>query len=125
MKFSTPIFFSALASAAIVRRDNNDDGWDGDRDSDGTPKFQHVAVFSIDGLHNSDIDKWLAKGKSNISEMIENGYRYTDTYTTFPSDSFPGALAQYSGAFPRTTGLWYDDTWRRELSNLHTHNFRC
>ena len=114
MKFSTPIFLSALASAAIIRRDDNDHGWNGDRDADGTPKFQHVAAFSIDGLHASDIDRWLAaKATSNISKMLEHGYRYTNAYTTFPSDSFPGTLAQYSGAFPRDTGLWYDDVWDR------------
>ena len=105
MKFSTSIFLSTLASAAIIRRDNNDND---------IPKFKHVAVFSVDGLHNSDIDKWLTMGKSNISEMLKHGYRYTGAYTTFPSDSFPGTLAQYAGAFPKTTGLWYDDTWRRE-----------
>jgi hypothetical protein len=112
MKFSTPIFLSALASAAIIRRDDSDDGWNGDRNADGTPKFQHVAAFSIDGLHASDIDKWLAKkGTSTISKMLQHGYRYTNAFTTFPSDSFPGTLAQYAGAFPRTTGLWYDDIW--------------
>ena len=115
MKFSTPIFLSALASAAVLRRDHPDDGWDGDRNDDGSPKFQHVAVFSVDGLHNSDIDKWLAlKKQSTISDMLKNGLRYTNTNTTFPSDSFPGTLAQYSGAFPRDTGLWYDDIWRRK-----------
>ena len=115
MKFSTPILLSALASAAVVRRDPPDDGWDGDRNDDGSPKFKHVAAFSVDGLHNSDIDKWLAVRKfSTISAMLEHGWRYTNTNTTFPSDSFPGTLAQYSGAFPRDTGLWYDDIWRRE-----------
>jgi predicted AlkP superfamily pyrophosphatase or phosphodiesterase len=117
MKFSTPIFLSALASAAIIRRDDSDNGWNGDRDADGTPKFKHVAAFSIDGLHASDIDKWLAKGTSNISKMLEHGYRYTNAFTTFPSDSFPGTLAQYTGAFPRTTGVWYDDVWDRAFFN--------
>lgn len=32
-----------------------------------------------------------------------------------PSDSFPGTAALYTGATPRTTGIWYDDTWDRSL----------
>ena len=32
-----------------------------------------------------------------------------------PSDSFPGTTALYTGATPRTSGIWYDDTWDREL----------
>lgn len=74
----------SVAAAAVVRRDF-DDGWDGPRGADGCPQFQHVAVFSVDGLHASDIDKWLAKGPSNISEMLDHAYLYTDAYTTFPS----------------------------------------
>jgi predicted AlkP superfamily pyrophosphatase or phosphodiesterase len=88
----------SLASAALLSRGGDgDDGWHGDRDKDGTPIFQHVAIFSVDGLHGSDIDKWLAKGPSNISKMLDNGYRYSNAWTTFPSDSFPGTLAQYTG----------------------------
>src|SRR5256885_7686385 len=30
-----------------------------------------------------------------------------------PSDSFPGTLAQYTGAGPATHGVWYDNTWDR------------
>ncbi|KAF2474960.1 type I phosphodiesterase/nucleotide pyrophosphatase [Lindgomyces ingoldianus] len=76
---------------------------------------KHVAVFSIDGLHNSDIDKWLALGPSNISKLLGTGYRYTNAWATFPSDSFPGTLAPYTGATPRTTGVWYDDIWDRSF----------
>lgn len=28
-----------------------------------------------------------------------------------PSDSFPGTIAKYTGASPRTHGIWYDDVW--------------
>jgi predicted AlkP superfamily pyrophosphatase or phosphodiesterase len=85
-----------LATAAILPRDDNH-GWDGPRDADGTPQFQRVAIFSIDSLHASDIPKWLAKGASNISQMLKNGYLYSDAWTSFPSDSFPGTIAQYTG----------------------------
>jgi len=95
MKYVLSSILIPLAAAAVVPR--GDDGWDGPRDPDGCPQFKHIAAFSVDGLHSSDIGKWLAKGKSNISEMLDHGYLYTDAYTTFPSDSFPGTLAQYTG----------------------------
>ena len=75
---------AALAATAAVKRD--DDNWN----QDGTPKYKHVAIFSVDGLHASDVDKWLARGLSNMSKLLDIGYRWTDAYTTFPSDSFPG-----------------------------------
>lgn len=76
--------------------------------------YKHVAVFSIDGLHASDIEKYLAaRPKSTIASLLETGYEYTQAYTSAPSDSFPGAQAQFTGASPRTHGVWYDDTWDR------------
>jgi len=104
--FNSILFSLALTnqvvSSAVIRRD----------DDEGC-KSKYVAVFSVDGLHNSDLDKWLARGPSNISALLKTGYRYTDAWTTGPSDSFPGSLAQYTGANPRTTGVWYDDTYDR------------
>lgn len=38
-----------------------------------------------------------------------------DAYTSGPSDSFPGTLNQFTGASPRTTGIWYDDTYDRSF----------
>ena len=84
-------------------------------DKHGDQAFENVAVFSVDGLHNSDIDTWLKKGSSNISMMLEHGYRYTNAYTPFPSDSFPGTLTLFTGATPITTGVWYDDVWDRSF----------
>ena len=98
MKSIISTLLISFASASLLPRGgHDDDGWDGDRDKDGTPLFQHVAMFSVDGLHGSDIDKWLAKGASNISKMLDNGYLYSNSWTTFPSDSFPGTLAQFTG----------------------------
>lgn len=81
----------------------------------GHGTFEHVAVFSVDGLHNSDLDKYLELGPSNISQLLSTGYRYTNANTSWPSDSFPGTLAQFTGSSPRTHGVWYDDTWDRLL----------
>ena len=76
--------------------------------------YKHVAVFSIDGFHSSDVEKYVAlRPKSTIAELLETGYEYTDAFTSGPSDSFPGTMAAFTGASPRTTGVWYDDTYDR------------
>jgi predicted AlkP superfamily pyrophosphatase or phosphodiesterase len=79
-------------------------------------KFKHVAVFSIDGLHSSDVEKYLQIApNSNISKLLSTGFEYTNAWTSAPSDSFPGTIAQYTGASPRTHGVWYDDIWDRSV----------
>lgn len=81
---------------------------------DDTTSYSHVAVFSIDGLHSSDVEKYVALRKdSTIAKLVRTGYEYTDAFTSAPSDSFPGTMNQFTGASPRTTGVWYDDTYDR------------
>ena len=47
--------------------------------------------------------------------LLKNAVLYTDVIGSMPTDSFPGTAALYTGATPRTTGIWYDDTWDRSL----------
>lgn len=76
--------------------------------------YQHVAVFSIDGMHASDVDKYLAlRPNSNISQLINTGYLYPNANTSAPSDSYPGSMAQFTGGSPKTTGIWYDVIYDR------------
>lgn len=76
--------------------------------------YKHVAVFSIDGFHSSDVEKFIAaRPQSTMAELLQTGYEYTDARTSGPSDSFPGILNQFTGASPKTTGVWYDDTYDR------------
>jgi len=75
---------------------------------------KYVAAFSIDGFHGSDVTKYVAKRpNSTIAKLLATGYEYTNAYTSGPSDSFPGTVNQFTGASPRTTGVWYDDTYDR------------
>jgi predicted AlkP superfamily pyrophosphatase or phosphodiesterase len=78
------------------------------------PVYKYVAAFSIDGFHSSDVEKYVAvRPKSTIASLLATGYEYTDAYTSGPSDSFPGSMNFVTGASPRTTGVWYDDTYDR------------
>ena len=74
--------------------------------------FKHVVAISIDGMHSSDVGKWTSmRPNSNIARLLQHGYEYIDAFTSAPSDSFPGTVAQYTGATPKTTGVWFDDAW--------------
>jgi predicted AlkP superfamily pyrophosphatase or phosphodiesterase len=101
-----------------IRADDDGHGNDGHGDDDhgGDRNYKYVAVFSIDGFHGSDVKKYVSmRPKSTIAELLETGYEYTNAFCPGPSDSFPGTLAPFTGAFPRTTGVWYDDVWDRSL----------
>jgi hypothetical protein len=47
---------------------------------------------------------------------------YSGAQTTFPSDSFPGMVAQVTGGNPKTTGVYYDDSYNRALLPAGTTN---
>lgn len=77
---------------------------------------KHVLLLSIDGLHRSDLAAYTAKHpKSSLATLVGDGTNYTGAQTTFPSDSFPGMVAQLTGGGPGTTGVYYDDTFNHAL----------
>jgi hypothetical protein len=77
----------------------------------------HVLILSIDGLHEADLtDPNTAAFLPNIEALASHGISYTNAQTSQPSDSFPGILAYLTGASPRTTGVFYDDSYSRTLT---------
>jgi arylsulfatase A-like enzyme len=80
------------------------------------PRMQHVLLLSIDGFHQVDLANCIASSTCpNLAALVRHGVNYTDAYTTRPSDSFPGTIAEVTGGTPRTTGVYYDDTFDRAL----------
>jgi arylsulfatase A-like enzyme len=78
--------------------------------------IQHVLLISIDGLHQVDLANCIATATCpHLAALARHGVTYTDAYTTRPSDSFPGTIAEVTGGRPRTTGVYYDDTFDRSL----------
>lgn len=76
----------------------------------------HVLVLSVDGMHQSDLTWWVRRHpRSALARLVAGGTQYTHASTTFPSDSFPGMVAQFTGGGPGTTGVVYDDTWNPTL----------
>ena len=76
-----------------------------------------VLLISIDGMHAIDLTNCvLGATCPTLAALSNTGVTYTNALTTNPSDSFPGMVAQVTGGLPQTTGVWYDDHWRRDLS---------
>ncbi len=82
----------------------------------GHGRARHVLVLSVDGLHQSDLT-WFVRHhpRSALARLVRSGVDFTRASTTFPSDSFPGMVAQFTGATPATSGILYDDTYNRTL----------
>ena len=77
---------------------------------------KHVLVLSIDGLHETDLAFYVGQHPhSALGDLVADGTNYTQAQTTFPSDSFPGMVGQFTGAGPGTSGVYYDDTYNHEL----------
>ena len=77
---------------------------------------KHVLLLSVDGLHQSDLAQYIATHPgSALAALVAHGTEYTHAQTTFPSDSFPGMVAQVTGGGPGTTNVYYDDTYSHSL----------
>lgn len=79
-------------------------------------RARHVLLLSVDGLHQSDLAWYVAAHPdSALGKLVAGGTEYTHAQTTFPSDSFPGMVAQLTGGGPGTSGVYYDDTFNHIL----------
>lgn len=76
--------------------------------------YKHVLLISVDGMHAIDLTNWIEHNpNSNFAKLAGHGIIYPNAFTTAPSDSYPGMLAQVTGASPKTAGLFYDDSYDR------------
>src|SRR5271155_4674190 len=89
-----------------------------------TGKIQHVLLISVDGMHSLDFAN-CAKGVPiygnlpycpHLASLSATGVHYLQALTPKPSDSFPGLVAQITGATPRLAGVFYDVSYDRALS---------
>ena len=84
---------------------------------------KHVLLISVDGLHQTDL-AWYVKNNpdSALAKLVGHGVEFTNAQTPFPSDSFPGMVAQVTGGNPKTTGVYYDDSYNHTLLPAGTTN---
>jgi len=83
----------------------------------GPKNVRHVLLISVDGLHAADLENYIgAHPTSALARLAAHGVRYPNASTSRPSDSFPGLLSMVTGGSPRSTGVYYDDSYDRQLS---------
>jgi hypothetical protein len=70
---------------------------------------KHVLLISIDGMHQSDLDWYVAHHPaSTLAKLTHQGVEFTNAATSNPSDSDPGGTALMTGGNPTSTGIYYD-----------------
>ena len=106
------LILGALAAAAAAVAATAGGSAAGDR----RPAAEHVLLLSVDGLHQSDL-AWYVRGhrSSALARLVRRGVEFTHALTPFPSDSFPGLIGQVTGGNPRSTGIFYDDSFNHAL----------
>ncbi len=93
---------AAAVSAHSDHRGNGDHGH-------GGRSIQHVLLISVDGMHQSDLDWYIANHpNSELAKLASGGAEFTNNHTSDPSDSDPGGTALMTGGDPRATGVYYD-----------------
>ncbi|HWY25610.1 MAG TPA: alkaline phosphatase family protein, partial [Nevskia sp.] len=99
------LFLGALAAC----NDNNNI-------STSSLSAKHVLLISVDGLHQADLTACLAANTCpTLAALAASGVTYSAARTTTPSDSFPGLLSMVTGGTPKSTGVYYDDSYDRTL----------
>ena len=76
--------------------------------------YKHVLLISVDGMHAIDLANYVAANPtSTLAALAHTGMFYPNALASAPSDSFPGMLAQVTGGTPKSTGVFYDDSYDR------------
>src|ERR1700761_4643749 len=84
-------------------------------------RVQHVLLISVDGLHQSDLDWYVANHPdSELAKLTAGGAEFSDAHTSDPSDSDPGGTALMTGGDPRATGVYYDVEYNHNLYEAGT-----
>jgi Type I phosphodiesterase / nucleotide pyrophosphatase len=106
---STAAIAAAVLAGGVTLAQADDDSRHSQRRG-----YKHVLLVSVDGLHAVDLKRWVESHPGGgFAGLADKGVVYPNAYTTAPSDSFPGMLAQVSGATPKGGGLFYDDSYDR------------
>jgi hypothetical protein len=77
--------------------------------ADHKGRIDHVLLISVDGMHQSDLNWYVASHPSSeLARLASGGAEFTNNHTSDPSDSDPGGTAIMTGGDPGTTGVYYD-----------------
>ena len=99
--------FAAVAAGAVaigipVAAVAHDRGHDGGHHHRHQHAIKHVLLISVDGLHQSDLEWYVAHHPgSELARLAGGGNEYSSAQTPVPSDSDPGMTAQMTGGNPQ------------------------
>jgi hypothetical protein len=80
------------------------------------PKYDHILVISVDGLHAVDLANYIAAHPtSTLAALAGHGIVYPNAQTTGPSDSFPGLTSFMTGGTPKSASVFYDASYDRTM----------
>ncbi|MHB8693615.1 MAG: alkaline phosphatase family protein [Solirubrobacteraceae bacterium] len=89
--------------------------------ADRPHQVQHVLLISVDGLHQSDLQWYIANHPdSELAKLATEGAQFSNAHTAVPSDSDPGGTALMTGGDPRATGVYYDVSYNHSLYEAGT-----
>ena len=92
-------------TTALAEEGQNNQGNDDYQGDDN----KHVLLISVDGMHQSDLDLYVANHpNSTFAKLVHSGSEYTNASASNPSDSDPGGTALMTGGNPKSTGVFYD-----------------
>jgi hypothetical protein len=75
-------------------------------------QIKHVLLISVDGMHQSDLEWYVATHpNSEFARLATGGAEYTNAQTPVPSDSAPAGTGIMTGADPKTLNIYYDDEY--------------
>ncbi len=82
-----------------------------------------MLLISVDGLHQSDLEWYVANHPdSELAKLTNGGLEYSNAHTVVPSDSDPGGTALMTGGDPRATGVYYDVEYNHSTYEAGTTN---
>jgi len=80
-------------------------------------RVQRVLLISIDGFHAVDLANYIKlRPASALARLSSRGVTYTNAYSSFPSNSWPGLAALITGGTSVSTGVIFESTYDRSLS---------
>jgi type I phosphodiesterase/nucleotide pyrophosphatase len=89
----------------------------------GKSRIKHVLLISVDGLHQSDLEWYVAQHPaSELARLVHGGAEFSNAHTAVPSDSDPGGTALMTGGDPRSTGVYYDVAYSHAVYEAGTTN---
>jgi hypothetical protein len=84
-------------------------------------QIKHVLLISVDGLHQSDLEWYIANHPSStLTKLTRHGAEFSNARTSVPSDSDPGGTALMTGGDPKATGVYYDVEYNHDVYEAGT-----